>query len=117
MLWLQFLRLGRVGYTKIMQVSIPLLAPCDNQLKETSLEPSGSLKRCWPSHQGFWVNPICHCAAQNCHTVAMYLCEGIEKSGYFNIISARNPVPGLPLCTFSLKVGAAVAWWAHPATM
>ena len=49
-------------------------------------------------------------AAQNCHTVAMFLCEGIEKTGFFNIVSARNPVPGLPLCTFSLKVTAASAW-------
>ena len=48
--------------------------------------------------------------AQNCHTVAMFLCEGIEKTGFFNIVSARNPVPGLPLCTFSLKVTAAPAW-------
>ena len=35
----------------------------------------------------------------------MYLCESIEKTGFFDIVSARNPVPGLPLCTFSLKVG------------
>ena len=56
---LQFLRLGRAGYTKIMQ---------------------------------------------NCHTVAMFLCKGIESTGYFDIISARDPVPGLPLCTFTLKV-------------
>jgi glutamate/tyrosine decarboxylase-like PLP-dependent enzyme len=57
----QFLRLGRAGYTKIMQ---------------------------------------------NCHTVAMFLCKGIEGTGYFNIVSARDPVPGLPLCTFSLKARA-----------
>lgn len=41
---------------------------------------------------------------QNCHTVAMFLCKGIEKTGFFTIISARDPTPGLPLCTFSLKV-------------
>ena len=54
----QFLRLGRAGYTKIMQ---------------------------------------------NCHAVAMYLQKAIEDSGYFTIISARDPVPMLPLATFSLK--------------
>ena len=54
----QFLRLGRSGYTKIMQ---------------------------------------------NCHAVAMYLQKAIEDTGYFIIISARDPVPMLPLATFSLK--------------
>ena len=54
----QFLRLGRAGYTKIMQ---------------------------------------------NCHAVAMYLQKALEDTGYFTIISARDPVPMLPLATFSLK--------------
>lgn len=54
----QFLRLGRAGYTKIMQ---------------------------------------------NCHAVAMFLQKAIEDTGYFTIISARDPVPMLPLATFSLK--------------
>ena len=54
----QFLRLGRAGYTKIMQ---------------------------------------------NCHAVAMYLQKALEDTGYFTIISGRDPVPMLPLATFSLK--------------
>jgi hypothetical protein len=40
---------------------------------------------------------------QNCHAVAMYLQKAIEDTGYFIIISARDPVPMLPLATFSLK--------------
>ena len=106
-MWLQFLRLGRVGYTKIMQVTLPVppetwaCSICWGVLRWRGL--------CWPMpERGLRV-----CAAQNCHTVAMFLCEGIEKTGFFNIVSARNPVPGLPLCTFSLKVTAAADLGNH----
>ncbi|KAK9904949.1 hypothetical protein WJX75_006195 [Coccomyxa subellipsoidea] len=54
----QFLRLGRLGYTKIMR---------------------------------------------NCHAVAMYLGKALEDTGYFKVISARDPTPMLPLATFCLK--------------
>ena len=68
----QFLRLGRAGYTKIMQ---------------------------------------------NCHAVAMYLQKAIEDTGYFTIISARDPVPMLPLATFSLKPEYRLNGCAHASAL